>query len=129
MKLALIFPDDDGPGLHAAHRLCAHLRNRGEELWRSDARMLAYVDIRYVIILKSRVEIIRTNIQTPLASASQVNCGSTDGNHSIANRVSASPLLERCRVTSTVFRGAIATERHNLYAPFISMRHFYMRHL
>ena len=26
-------------------------------------------------------------------------------------------------------RGAITTERRNLYAPFIYMRHFYMRHL
>jgi len=32
MKLALIFPDDDGPDLHAPHGLCAFLRNRGEEL-------------------------------------------------------------------------------------------------
>jgi hypothetical protein len=32
MKLALIFPDDDGPGLHAPHGLCALLRNRGEQL-------------------------------------------------------------------------------------------------
>jgi hypothetical protein len=30
---------------------------------------------------------------------------------------------------STVFRGTVTTERRNLYAPFIYMRHFYMRHL
>lgn len=32
-------------------------------------------------------------------------------------------------VEPTIFRGAITTERRNLYAPFIYMRHFYMRRL
>src|SRR5664279_5708266 len=32
MQLALIFPDDDGPDLHAPHRLGALLRNRGKQL-------------------------------------------------------------------------------------------------
>ena len=135
-----------GCGYVTTQERCPQTHSSRRSLWRHDKKekertrfptrnhpplvlMTGSTSIRYVIILKSSVEIIRTNIQKPLASASQVNCGSTDGNHSIANRVSASPLLERCRVTSTVFRGAIATERHNSYAPFISMRHFYMRHL
>ena len=43
-----------------------------------------------VIILKTRVELIRKNLQMPPAPMSRVHCGSTEGNRSIANSVGQS---------------------------------------